>query len=167
MSYAFCRKNWVTPAVPVDQAALVPTKILNSLIHSALASGCHEYEAVDRGLASIFALDDLFQEETTIDGQGRNEIRYFCHQLLINGLEGDVAVARAYETFRRIRLRIAEIGRAIPHLRGGAKRPTKTGKPRRTRKPRPGPPSADAPSDVSPGRRPSWADPASEDLALP
>lgn len=125
---------WVQPPVPVDQAALLPTKILNALVHSALASGCHEYEAADRGLAAIFALERLFEEETTIDAQGRTEVRFFCHQLLTNGLEGEVAVARAYETFRRLRLRIAEIGRAIPSLQGGKPRLTRSGKPRRKRK---------------------------------
>lgn len=120
--------------MPVGEAAFLPTKILNALIHSALASGCHEHQAVDRGLAAIFALDQLFEEETTLDAQGRTEVRFFCHQLLVTGLEGEVAVARAYEVYRRLRLRIAEIGKAIPSLQGGKPRATKTGKPRRKRR---------------------------------
>lgn len=135
-TYKFARRKWVSPPVPAGDVPLFPTKILNALIHSALASGCHEYEAVDRGLATIFALDLLFEGDPKLDAQGRIEVRFFCHQLLVNGLEGEVAVARAYETYRRLRVRIAEIGREIPSLQlGKMKRPalTKSGKPRRRR----------------------------------
>jgi hypothetical protein len=44
-----------------------------------------------------------------------------------------VAVARAYETFRRLRERLQEIGREIPSLQGGKPRVTRSGKPRRRR----------------------------------
>lgn len=94
---------------------------------------------MDRGLAAIFALDLLFEGDPKLDAQGRIEVRFFCHQLLVNGLEGEVAVARAYETYRRLRVRITEIGRAIPSLQlGKMKRPalTKSGKPRRRRQPK-------------------------------
>lgn len=91
---------------------------------------------MDRGLAAIFALDLLFEEDPKLDALGRVEVRFFCHQLLVNGMEGEVAVARAYETYRRLRVRIVEIGREIPSLSlGKMKRSalTKSGKPRRKR----------------------------------